>query len=257
MKRRDEELCKTQFDAFLKTFSTAPQIIWKEVAQQDEPPDYYLLLGGTKFAVEVTTLMEKVSIGASSPLPHAVISRILQQFVDEVEIIARLEGYLYGEYLISFPTPIDDFASVREGIQSKLLEYIRRTSSLETAPTKAAFERTVPQQRPQQCRIQKVSNKRDKVLSGGPVWVKWESDAAVDIYDLLNESLDTKADKLKYIEEPKILLLLDEYRFADPEMYMRCASQLSSLDSFHTLFVVQGGNRAFILHSQNPDWLNQ
>jgi hypothetical protein len=252
MKRADEESCKTQFDAFLRKFFAPSEVIWKEVAQQDEPPDYYLLLGNTQFAVEVTTLVEKVLVGSASSLPHAVISKILQDFVDEVEATAQAEDCLHGDYLVSFP--IDDFAAIRGEIQKGLLDYIRGTDSWERAPLKIVFERITPQQRPQQCGIQKVGNKLDRVISGGPVWVKWEGDATIDLCGLLNESLTTKVDKLRDIAAPKILLLLDEYVFADPEMYGKCIPQISSLSSFHTVFVVQGNKRGFVLYSQHSDW---
>lgn len=255
MKRVEEEFCKTQFDAFVRRFFAPSEVIWKEVAQQDEPPDYYLFLSTTKFAVEVTTLMEKALVGSSLRLPHAVISKIFQDFVDEVGTIAKTKGYLHGDYLVSFPTPIDDFAFVRDAIQEGLLEYIRSTSSLERAPLKVVFKRTVPQQRPQQCGIQKVSNKLDRVIPGGPVWMKWEGDAAADICGLLNESINTKKEKLRDISAPKILLLFDEYRFADSKMYESCIPQLSSLSSFHIVFVVQGNKRGFVLYSRNCSWL--
>jgi hypothetical protein len=256
MKRVDEEFCKAQFDDFIKQFFAPSQVTWEEVARQNEPPDYYLLLNSTKYAVEVTTLIELVSVGESSSLPHDVISRFFQEFADEVEDIAGAEGYLQGNYLISFSTPIDDFATVRDGIQAKLLEYIRNTSGLERTSLEMVFERAVPQQRPQQCGIQKVGSKPYRVVVGGPAWFKWEGEAAKDICDLLNESLDTKADKLKDIAEPKILLLLDRYRLADRQMYEKCVAQLSSLVHFHTVFIVLGHNEGFTLHTQNRDWLS-
>jgi len=255
MKREDEEFCKAQFDTFVKQFFTLPEVTWEEVAQRDEPPDYYVCLGNTRFAVEVTTLMELVSVGTSSPLPHFQIHRLLEKFVDNVEEIAGKAGYLQGNYLVSFSTPIDNFSDVQDEIRDKLLGYIQNTSDTETSPLEIVFERIVPQQRPQQCGIQKLGNKPNRVVEGGPVWVKWEGEAAEGICDLLNESLDTKAGKLKGIGEPKILVLLDEYRFADRQMYEDCARRLSSLAHFHTVFVVQGQNEGFPLHSRNYDWL--
>jgi hypothetical protein len=257
MKRADEELCKAQFDAFVRRFSTPPKVTWEEVAQRDEPPDYYLLLDNTKFAVEVTTLIEVVRVGTSSPLPHFQIGRLFEQFVDKVEEIAKKEGYLRGNYLVSFSTPIDNFAAVQDRIQDKLLEYIRSTSGSETAPLETVFERVVPQQRPQQCGIQKLDSGPDRVVVGRPFWFKWEGEAAEGICDLLNESLNTKADKLKGVGEPVVLLLLDEYRFADRQMYEDCVHRLSSLARFHTVFIVQGSRGGFPLHSRNRDWLRQ
>lgn len=257
MKRDDEEFCRAQFDTFMKQFFTPSQVTWEEVAQQDEPPDYYLLLGNTKFAVEVTTLTELVSVGTSSPLPYFVIQRFFERLVGKVEEIAKTEGYLQGRYLVFFPTPIDDFAAVRDRIRDKLLEYIRSASDLETASFEMVFERIVPQQRPQQCGIQKIGSKPNRVLRGGPVPAKWQGKAAEEICDLLNESLNTKAGKLKDVGEPRILLLLDDYQFADRQMYKDCVHHLSSLAHFHTIFIVQGHKRGFLLHSQNHDWPRQ
>jgi hypothetical protein len=214
-------------------------------------------LGSARFAVEVTTLLEKVLVGNGLPLPHAVISKILQDFVENVETTARAEGCLHGDYLVAFPTPIDNFADVRGEIQGRLLDYIRSTGSLERSPLEIVFEGIVPQQTPQQCRIQKVGNKLDRVVSGGPVWAKWEGDATVDLCGLLNQSLDTKVDKLRDITAPRILLLLDEYMFADQEMYEKCIPRISSLGSFHTVFVVQGNERGFVFYSQRSDWSRQ
>jgi len=176
--------------------------------------------------------------------------------VDKIESNARSEGYLQGDYLVSFPTPIDDFASVRDEIQAKLLEYIHSTKALEKASLEMVFEKVISQQRPQQCGIQKVGSHLDRVVAGGPVWFKWEGDAARDICDLLIESLLTKVNKLRNINEPKILLLLDEYSFADRYMYENCLSHLSSLVDFHTIFVVYSSKGGFTLHSENRNWLN-
>jgi len=258
MKRADEELCKMQFDAFLREFFAPSEVSWIEVAQQDEPPDYYLLLDSTRFAVEVTTLLEKVLVGSGSPLPHAVISKILRDFVEEVEATAKAEScFLHGDYLVAFPTPIDNFAAVRDEIQEGLLGYIRDTGNLEKAPLKIVFERIISQQRPQQCGIQKVGNKLDRVTLGGPVWVKWEGDATIDLCGFLSESLNTKVNKLRDITVPKILLLFDDYIFADLGMYEKCIPQISSLSSFHTVFVVQGNKRGFLLYSQHSEWSKQ
>jgi hypothetical protein len=255
MKRADEELCRAQFDTFMKKFFTPSQVTWEEVAQQNEPPDYYLLLGTMKFAVEVTTLIETVSVGTLSALPHSVIRRFFQEFVDEVETIAKTKGYLQGDYLVSFSTPIESFAVVQDVIRAKLLEYIQNTNGFDEAPLEVVFERSTPQQRPQQCGIQKVGSELNRIVAGGPVWAKWEGEAAQDICDLLRQSLGIKADKLKDIAHPKILLLLDEYRFADQQMYQKCVPHLSLLASFHTIFVVQSYRRGFPLHSQNHNWL--
>ena len=254
MKRADEELCKSQFDLFLKAVADPAGGTWEEVAQGNEPPDYYLLLDDVRFAVEVTTLMEKVSVGTSSLLPRGVIHRILKRFVDTVQSVARADGFLQGNYLVSFPTPIDDFANIQDSLQEALLEYIRRNAGLNTAPQEIVFERKIPQQRPQRCGIQKVNSNRDQVLMGGAMWFKWEGEVSQDVCQLLNHSLDVKASKLKDIADPWILLLLDSYVFADPGDYRESVSNLAAVGVFHTVFIVQGREQAFILHTKDSNW---
>jgi hypothetical protein len=254
VKRADEEYCKTKFDVFIKQSFTPSQVVWEEVTQQNEPPDYYLHLDNAVFAVEVTTLIELTSVGSSVRLPHRVISRFFEQFVDEIGSTARADDYLLGKYLVSFSTPIDDFASARDGIRTKLLNYVRRTRDLEHAPLEVVFQKLVPSQRPQQCAVQKLGSQPNRVVTGGPVWSRWEGEAALDICHLVNERLNIKAEKLRDIMKPKILLLLDRYHFADRRMYEMCSPQLSSLASFHSVFVVQAEKEGFLLYSENRGW---
>jgi hypothetical protein len=254
MKRVDEELCKSQFDIFLEAVADPAGWTWEEVAQENEPPDYYLLLGDARFAVEVTTLMEKVSVGASSLLPPGVIHRFLEEFVDTLQAAARIDGFLQGNYLVTFPTPIDDFADVQDDLQDALLAYIHRTAGLDIAPQEIVFKRRIPPQRPQQCWIQKLNNDRDQVLTGGPFWSKWEGTISQDVRQLLNHSLEVKASKLKDIADPWILLLLDRYVFADPDDYRECVSEIAAVSAFHTVFIIQGSKPGFILHTKDSNW---
>ena len=59
MKSENEEFCKSKFDDFIRAKLRYSSIHWDDVAQTDEPPDYFLHLDGIKYAVEVTLLMEK------------------------------------------------------------------------------------------------------------------------------------------------------------------------------------------------------
>lgn len=249
MKRADEEYCKSKFDAFLKRYVDPTAVVWEEVSQRDEPPDYFLHLHGVKFAVEVTTLMETIPVGTAA-LPEAAIIGSLWHLVDEVERIAGSEGHLHGMYLVDFSRPIDGFRDVRHQIQSDLLDYIQATQGLSSAPEKTVFK-----QGNQWCRIRKLQDSPDKVVQAGPNRGKSEGDAAEDICNLLEERLVAKNHALRDIRYPKILLLCDSYHFASLDMYRDCISQLSLLASFHTVFVLQGNGDGFVFHSEDPSWL--
>jgi hypothetical protein len=248
MKRKDEEYCRTKFDEFLSTRLPSTQIVWREVPQAQEPPDYYVLLNGSEYAVEVTILMERRSVG-TYVLPEAAITNSLWDFVGEVEQCANESGYLQGTYLIDFSSPIGDFRLGKDEIKAALLKYIHDTQSLSQAEKEFVSRRGS-----QSCSIRKFHNDSDKVLPSVAGNLKWEGDSAIDICNILNERISVKERLLKKINHPKVLLLLDAYHFASPQMFKDCIGQLSSLTSFHTVFVARSGGEGFVLYSQDKDW---
>ena len=221
---------------------------WCEVRQQDEPPDYYLAVDGTEYAVEVSTLMETLSVGALS-LPHAAIVKSLWTFVDEVQAHAERAALLRGTYVVGFLEPIDGFAAVKDEIRSALLAYLKDTQALRTAPERTVFDRGA-----QRCSIQKIHNLANKIEKAGPMTVKWEGGAAPEICTILEERLADKKHKLRAIAKPKILLLLDWYHFAHAKMFLECVPRLPCLSCFHTVFVIRSESGNFVLHSENSGW---
>jgi hypothetical protein len=165
-KRKDEEYCGARFDEFLKKRLPSTQVVWRDVSQAQEPPDYYLLLNDSEYAVEVTILMERRTVGTYT-LSEASITNSLSNLVGEVEQRANESGYLRGTYVIDFSSPIDDFRAVKDEIKGALLKYIHATRSLSQAEKVFAFTRGS-----QSCSIQKFHNESDKVSAPGPGNVK-------------------------------------------------------------------------------------
>ena len=246
MKSANEEFCKSKFDDFLKKTSVSASIVWQD---GDEPPDYYLSLDDARYAVEVTILMEKLAVGAST-MPRIAVIASLWDFVDEVEQIARERNLLHGTYIVRFSKPIENFHSMKENIRTALLYYIESTQDLDKAPSQIVLKRGR-----QSCVIEKLHSQSDRIHKTGPNNAKGEGEVATEICYLLEEKLAKKRYKLRNVTLPQIVLLYDSYHFADPEMYKHCGSKLSPLASFHTVFVVQSNSEGFILHSQNPGWL--
>lgn len=249
LKSGEEEFCHSQFNEFLHSFPSPSTIHWDEVPQHEEPPDYYVTLDGKKYAVEVTTLMETISVGRRD-LPQIAIVQSLWSFVDEVEATAKRYGCLNGTYVVGFIEPIDNFGSVKDEIQERLLEYVERTQHVDAAPEKTVFGYGS-----QQCWIEKVHGLSDQILKGGPTNVKWEGEAAIEICNLLKERLNDKRYKLRNVLKPKILLLYDHYRFANQSMFKACVDGGVKVASFHTVFVIRAGGNNFTLSSENKNWL--
>jgi hypothetical protein len=249
-KSASEEFCKDRFEEFLKNLLPGSIISWNPVEKKDEPPDFYLSVDGIKYAVEVTRLMQKVTVGTKKPLPVGKIRDLLEKFViDEVESIARDSHYLHGTYLVAFSKPIINFTNVRTTIQENLLTYIRATESLNNAPGELIYECGR-----QNCKITKVHDRGDKVLMGGPGDSKWQREILADAYQLLDKSIGEKRHRLRNISCPKVLLLHNRDILCDVDSYKACISSISSIVSFHTVFIVENNSKGLVLYSQDPEW---
>lgn len=249
MKSENEEFCKSKFDDFIRAKLRYSSIHWDDVAQTDEPPDYFLHLDGIKYAVEVTLLMEKTEAG-NLQLPNIAITASLWQLVDEVETNARNDNCLHGAYLVSFSQPVTNFRNIRNQLFSDLLNYVTETQFVRTAPERVIFEHGY-----QRCTIRKLHDQKNYIGRAGPSGGKWEGEVRDEICDLLEERINSKRQKLSRVAEPKILLLYDAYHFANSEMYKDCVSRVPYLASFHTVFVVQSDSEGFILNSLNTNWM--
>ena len=249
MKSESEEFCKDSFDKYLKKVISASTIFWKEV--EKEPPEFYLSVNGMVYAVEVTILMQKVDVRAKKDLPVGIVRDLLNKFViDEVEAVAKVNSWLQGTYLVSFSKPITDFAKHKDLIQSNLLDYISATQAANIAPPKLVYKHNR-----QKCLIEKVHDEENKVGMGGPVISRWENETLVEVKQLLDNRLDEKQYRLRNITHPKILLLHDKYYFADLEVYEACIPTVSSLESFHTVFIVGNIIEGQVLYSQDSTWV--
>lgn len=59
--REDEEHCKEVFNTFLKQYYRDVDIIWTP-GDRNKPPDYFLRLRRDKYAVEITSVIEKATL---------------------------------------------------------------------------------------------------------------------------------------------------------------------------------------------------
>ncbi len=254
-KRDDEELCKSVFNTYLLTLFTSEEIIWVPVEQQDEPPDFYLELAGENYAVEVTSLIEKMRMGGGMELPYLSTLSPLKQLVDGVGTRAQQEGNLQGGYLVVFKEPFEDFGKIKSKLEKGLLDYILKTKDEVSAP-----ESTIYSKFDRVCTITKVHNQTNEVRMfwnrGGINIDGMES----EICRLVKEAIHEKEYLLRNISLPKIILLYDlygfgEYNLGNPLMRKRCAEALADqIRSFKAIFVIRDDKNGFVLHPEEVEW---
>ncbi len=248
MKRLDEELCKQKFDEFLHQRNGSDMIVWEDVAQQDEPPDYILHLNNEKYAVEVTRLIETIELQPQSQSSLGV-SASLSRFVKNIEQTALRDDILHGGYVVKL-WPLDNFSAIQGTMFEKALEYIRKTKSLETAPAIILLR-----QNWKKCSIQKLGNKKNYVGEAIIYEAKWEGEANQELCLIMGAAITEKRYKLRNIVIPKILLLLDSYGYTHitGNIWQDCLSKNKDVQWFHTIFVVTT-NKNIVIHTQCRDW---
>ena len=93
-----------------------------------------------------------------------------------------------------------------------------------------------------------------KIGAVGPLTFGWEVDRQHEACRLLQAVVTNKAHKLSQVKFPRILLLLNAYRLVDSAYYKECVPTLTSLDDFHTVFIVEDEDRGYILYTSSSDW---
>jgi hypothetical protein len=252
MKRSDEEAAKTGFDCWLSAIISLDRQ-WAEVPKSEEPPDYFLILGAKRFAVEVTAITDYLDLG-SGVLSGPAITNSLIKFAENVEAEALGLGILNGAYGISAdPTP--NFADHRESIKSAMFEYLRNTYERESAPESVLYREGICKWCMQKLGLNESCIKMQGV-GGGP-W-RWEGEIRDELSEWLRQALHEKVRKLAKVEAPWILLLIDAYPLGDPKDWIHAISLCEESNAFHTIARLDfNNNTCLILKSIEGSWINQ
>ncbi len=246
--RADEERCKNAFDTFLKQRYQDGDIIWT-CGDRNKPPDYFLQLRGNKYAVEVTSILEKATLG-NKTIDHIGIDKSVKRFIENIQKDAIKRGILKGAYIVRYK-PIRDFEKQKQAIATRIRDYLRRTQNVSSAPAEDIADKGHLR-----WYIYKLQSDKSYLLrTTGDA--KWGGEAEYELCNLLSKALETKVKKLKNISLPKILLLYDRFAWIDADEWSQYLAKLSYVDNFHTIFLVSDKSSNSILHSIESSWLNQ
>ncbi len=244
--REDEENCKSAFDKFLRIHYQDNDIAWQ---CGNEPPDYYLMLYGTKYAVDVTNLFEDIEIGGKTS-SHLGFREAVLGFLKPIEQEARREGILNGAYIVHYK-PLNGFGKQKKSIKKRIIAYLRDTQSVSSAPAKVIIGSGHLAWYIKKCHSEK------QYLTGATSDAKWEHQTVEKLGILLNKVLDCKVKKLEAISYPKILIIADRYPWVERDGWNNCVPNLNQLSKFHTILLVSQDRGNSVLHSIESTWLNQ
>lgn len=261
MANKRELFCADSLDRFIANHLQISNKKWEPVPEGQDPPDFWLKLDQTAFAVEVTSteVMRDASIGEGQ-VQEETYEHSHTQFIKDIENAAKAAGILKGVYAISFSRPmaVSRFRQIRREVQDELLQYIEQTQCLSASPNEV-----IRYSGQRVCCIGKLHDERDGVYEAFSdiAWV--ESPEVTDrVCDLLQAALADKKQKIqakgesdpRLLSLPRILLLLNTYAFADLSMYLNCIQRVHSLEFFHSVFVIWGNGDCSLLYTSDKMW---
>jgi hypothetical protein len=247
MKRRDEEVSRTSFcDWFAPRQGVGP-VVWHEIPQDKEPPDWHLDIDDRRFAVETTSVVEYLW-DFHPPLSSYSISASLSHFVDRVRREAISQGPLNGAYLVSL-APIRNFKDHEKWLFDELISYIERTRHLPSADEydlgKIGF---------QSISISKVQSDQEFVAEAVSFGAKFQGEAQDDLIRIMDSIFEKKSDLLHEIRHPVLLLLLDAWHYSEIVDWKEAISHLSIPRRFLSIFRTSLEQPAEVLFSRSIWW---
>jgi hypothetical protein len=244
--RDDEEFAKEAFGRFLSRAGGA-SAQWQD---GPDPPDYFLTWGASRFAVEVTQVMEQLDLGAK-PLPYRGMARALKSFTERLQAKAKEAGVLHGTYMLDL-SPIPNLASHEAILTDQILRFLASPP----APGHASWTPLLQGVDGPIVQIMKLSDAGAVIceIVGGS-GAKWGRQIVEESSGLILGALGVKADRLKEVPGAHILLLIDEYHYAPGEYWQAVVAAAGVLQSrFHTIARIHGEYECQVLHSIEPTW---
>ena len=251
----EEELCAECFRRLLADRLGRADV---DFERGKDPPDFVFTIGGRRFPVEVTSLVESVDRNGESESIIGVQAEF-RKFAQNVEKEAVRAGYHDGLYVIQCGARAD-VRKDRRRLVSLAVDFVRQTQSVR----EKAEQELVGGKHAERVHICRLSS---GALCIGPVTVgaKWSADSDAEVRQAVKTCIDAKNKALRRISQRDklILILYDAYLYADVQGIRRAAEALKSEESFHSIVCVRGkktrpgdmpDGECWVLASAEPSW---
>jgi len=267
-KREREEFCYDSLKRFIVSNLRIADYALVRLKEEKGPPDAYLTIDHSTFAVEVTSteVMRDVSIGEGR-LQEETYEHSHTQFIKKVEEAAQRTGILKGAYLVRFNRPMTDprHRQIRDRIQESLIQYIEQTQELATAA-----DEVIRHGDQRICRISKLNNQRNIIhhefdaFTDSATDLAWDEspEVASKVCSLLQDAVMKKKEKFltkgkthpSVLSFPRVLLILNTYPLVNASMYLNCTRLIPSLDFFHSVFIVGVDASCSLISTSDEAW---
>lgn len=216
---------------------------------EDDPPDYYLDIADTTYAVEVTSLMENVDVVGKREraLPRVGYRSHFDDLVEEVEKKAVERGVLRGTYSVIFIDRLAYGKVKRKVVRRFILDYLEETRGLEQADEASGPpNRLVDARSCEVLWIIKHSSDGTCLLCAAPPFAVWTQ---AEAERMVSEAIVRKVERLKSVTEPRILVLHNAAVIPGESALRKAVEKQRGLDLFEAVFVVHLGHKAWFAHT--------
>ena len=248
-----EEYCKDAFEQYLRNVL---HLHGTDFEEGEDPPDYWLLYQGKRYAVEVTQIFDSIE-GGRKMIPRLTYFDHEKRLAQDIEREARAEGCLHGRYYINFKGgyPRYDPSRDKKQILRDALQYIRDNAEKEHADERILF-------RDGRARIviSKSANDEDYVVPGiKGVRSGWQVELVEEVGKALNDAITIKQTKLESISQScdgVFLLILNRHVPVGSDYTPKLFSSLNALKKgiIDGVFLIQNDEQ--VLELANSITLN-
>ncbi len=261
--RIDEELvCIDSFKHHLKSKGLAKVV--DVTPEEDDPPDFWCTIDGERFAVEVTSVVDRSSLEYRARC---------QQLADAMQAKAEAVGSMEGAYALVLhgkPTLPRRRSQQWRAVLDSAAAFIHRTQN-------ATEDDALPMWADGRARVL-----LKRCSTSGPIYVgpvgfvvaKWEGESREQVTKLIGERVNKKlarlggVDKIMSVYPNVALLLYDAYGFCNIDDARAVLQTLPNYKWFHSIYWAasftdraneltpdQPGREGAFLWSKNSDWL--
>ena len=243
-----EEPAAAAFAQYLRRTHQAQGIGWKKGS---DPPDLVMSHGESSVAVEVTSLIESVPLGGSSPrnlrestaLHHALVKAI------EEEVLAA--GILDGAYSVCFGYSVVGRRELEPVVREHVIRYVSETQAEEKAPPKS---HAVPGSSRTLLWIVKHHTKYPRLAPAAPPQSAFGGECRAEAERLLAERISSKVTRFAGVSAPRVLLLWDATCLLDEEHFLGATHRAEWLESIEAAYLVRDADRVYELWSSIVEW---
>ena len=237
------------FVQHLREIDNGKAISWCRVPKHSDPPDFWITVAGTKYAVEVTSIV--VDEGY-----HALCRKLLESIQTECDANDDIDG-LFDLHISRRPKIPKRGTSNWNKLVATALAHMPGLSTASSEDLLKDANGTVT--------LRKVSDHGSAIRSEA----KWEGEVQEQLSERIQNAIDEKREKIeeKGILEPCILLLYDAYGYGDIEDAQQALLQAQGYKWFHSIFWAASfsdrqnllfpdspGRGGAFLYSKNGEW---